>query len=115
MLLGRIVRAVVRTLVVLAPLVASHVTSLRDLCKDAGIAELSVFGSATRPDFTDTSDVDLIVRFQPGHTPSLIELGILQARMTKILGRPVDLVTPNELHPRIRERVLGERTIIYGR
>lgn len=101
-------------MVVLASVVADNLASLRRVCEDTGVAELAVFGSATRPDFGEASDVDLLVQFPPGRGPSLLALAGLQIRLTALLGRPVDLVTPNELHPRMRACVLGERTVIYA-
>jgi predicted nucleotidyltransferase len=101
-------------MVVLAALVADNLVSLRKVCEDTGVAELAVFGSATRPDFGEGSDVDMIVQFKPGHRLGLLGLAALQITLGDLLGRPVDLVTPNELHPRIRDRVLKERTVIYA-
>ena len=38
--------------------------ALAALCRDFGVVELSVFGSALRPDFRPDSDIDLLVVFE---------------------------------------------------
>lgn len=96
-----------------ADVVATRLEPLRKLCRENGIAELSVFGSAVRDDFTETSDVDLMVQFKPGRVIGLLGMSALQLQMSELLGRNVDLVTVNELHPRIRESVLKERSVVY--
>jgi predicted nucleotidyltransferase len=42
------------------------------------IRRLAVFGSALREDFRPDSDVDLLVEFEPEHTPGLIRLGAMK-------------------------------------
>ena len=44
-------------------------------CRRHHIRKLAVFGSALRDDFRPDSDVDLLVEFEPEHTPGLIRLG----------------------------------------
>jgi predicted nucleotidyltransferase len=40
--------------------------------------------------------------------PDLYEFAALRDRLAEILGRPVDLATPQALKPRLRSRVLNE-------
>ena len=65
-----------------------------------------VFGSVLHGDDKDGSDLDLLVDAGPGVT--LFHMGGLQAELEDALGVRVDLVTPEDLSPRIRERVLRE-------
>jgi len=39
------------------------------LCRRHHIQRLSFFGSVLRDDFLPGSDVDMLVEFEPGHTP----------------------------------------------
>jgi predicted nucleotidyltransferase len=59
------------------------------------------------PDFPSDSDVDVLVEFEPGRTPGLRFLAI-EKEMGEILGRKVDLHTPNGLSPYLRDAVLAE-------
>jgi predicted nucleotidyltransferase len=65
-----------------------------------------VFGSVVRGDDQEGSDLDLLVDAGPGTT--LFDLGALQADLEEALGVRVDLLTPEDLPPRMRERVLRE-------
>ncbi len=69
-------------------------------------SEVRVFGSVARGANTETSDVDLLVRTQPGC--SLFDLGGLLEDLQQLLGCRVDLVTEQGLKPQLRDRVLRE-------
>jgi predicted nucleotidyltransferase len=84
------------------------------LCAEHGVAELAAFGSVLRNDFSDRSDVDLLVEFQEGRTPSLFDLVRLQHRLEDLIGRKVDLVPRDGLKPRVRDAVLSSARVIHG-
>jgi prevent-host-death family protein len=71
-----------------------------------GARNVRVFGSVARGDAGPGSDVDLLVDLEPGR--SLFDLGGLQVELQALLGCGVDVVTPEGLRERIRERVLRE-------
>jgi hypothetical protein len=88
--------------------------ALAELCRRHGIRRLAFFGSVLRDDFSPTSDVDVLVEFEPRRTPGYRFIRI-QDELSRLLGhRPVDLVTERSLHPRIRERVLGSALHVHG-
>lgn len=88
-------------------------TAIRDFCLRHHIRWMALFGSALRDDFTSSSDLDVLVEFEPDYVPGLIRLGLMEEELEAMLGRDVDLLTPRFLHPGIRERVLGEARILY--
>ena len=65
-----------------------------------------------REDFRPDSDVDVLVEFEPGHTPGL-DFFAMQAELSGILGYPVDLNTPQWLSPYFREDVQKEQLPVY--
>lgn len=65
-----------------------------------------VFGSVLHGTDQDDSDLDLLVDALPGAT--LFDLGDLQVELEDLLGVPVDLLTPGDLPPKFRARVLAE-------
>ena len=87
--------------------------ALADFCRRHHIRRLSVFGSVLREDFSAESDVDVLVEFEPEHTPGYALIG-MQEELAKLLGREVDLLTPKFLNHRIRERVLAEAEVLYA-
>ncbi|NOT18436.1 MAG: nucleotidyltransferase family protein [Sulfuriferula sp.] len=70
------------------------------------VANLRVFGSVVRGTDHDGSDLDLLVDALPGAT--LFDLGDLQVELESILGIHVDLLTPADLPPKFRAKVLAE-------
>lgn len=87
---------------------------LVSLCQRYGVRRLSLFGSVLRPEFTGESDVDVLVEFQPGHTIGLFRLAAMERELTALVGRKVDLRTPNDLSPYFREAVLGSAVEQYA-
>jgi len=87
---------------------------LANLCKRYHIRKLAFFGSVLRDDFAPTSDVDVLVEFEEGHTPGLGFIDIQDDLSNLLGGREVDLVTPKFLNHRIRDRVLKEAQVAYG-
>jgi len=79
-----------------------------EFCREHRIARLSLFGSILRDDFGPDSDVDLLVEFEPGCTPSLMGMAGLEAELSEIIGRKADLRTPAKLSRHFRDEVLGE-------
>ena len=65
-----------------------------------------VFGSVLHGTDRDGSDLDLLVDALPGAT--LLDLGGLQDDLESLLGVPVDLLTPGDLPPKFRAKVLAE-------
>jgi len=81
----------------------------QSICEIYRITEIGIFGSYTRGDETETSDIDILVDYQTA--PTLIMLVELRDYLSQLFGIKVDIVTKNGLKPRIRERVLAE--VVY--
>jgi len=86
---------------------------LARFCREHGIRRLAFFGSVLREDFTPESDVDVLVEFEPDQIPSLFGLVGFQLDLGKLLGREVDLRTPEDLSRYFREEVLAEAQDVY--
>ena len=86
---------------------------IADFCRRHHIRKLAVFGSALREDFRPDSDLDVLVEFDPGHTPGLAFFGMEQ-ELSELLGRKVDLNTAQFLSPYFRDKVLAEAQVQYA-
>ncbi len=86
--------------------------AIKAFCEKYHIRKLAFFGSVLRDDFRDDSDVDVLVEFEPGHVPGLAFFE-MEAELSRILGRKVDLHTPEFLSRYFRDQVLGEAEIQY--
>lgn len=82
--------------------------AMPELRRKFRVAELSLFGSFARGDNRPDSDVDVLVRFEPGATVTLFTLGGLLNDLEELLGRKVDLGTHGSLRPRLRQTVETE-------
>jgi predicted nucleotidyltransferase len=85
-------------------LIEPETTALRS----RGVIALYVFGSVARGEAESTSDVDVIVEYDPASDFNLIDLAGVHRRLSERLGVDVDVVTRDGIHRRIRERVLNE-------
>lgn len=65
-----------------------------------------VFGSVLHGTDKEGSDLDLLVDALPGAT--LLDLGDLEEELKSLLGVSVDLLTPGDLPPKFRAKVLAE-------
>jgi predicted nucleotidyltransferase len=86
---------------------------IAEFCKRNRIRKLSLFGSALRGELREDSDIDLLVEFEPGHVPGLAFFA-MQNELSEILGRKVDLNTPQFLSRYFREQVLAEAEVQYA-
>ena len=89
------------------------IEAIAEFCKQHNIIRLSLFGSILREDFRPNSDIDILVEFEPGQQVGLIRLGTIEADLSDLLGRQVDLNTAGSLSPYFREQVLAEAEPIY--
>ncbi|HEY1795292.1 MAG TPA: nucleotidyltransferase domain-containing protein [Stellaceae bacterium] len=78
------------------------------LCRRHRIRRLALFGSRLKGTARSDSDIDLLVEFEPGGVPGFLGLAKIEADLSELLGRPVDLRTAAELSPHFRQQV--ERT-----
>lgn len=88
--------------------------SVFHLCKEYGVQELSIFGSASGGKFTPESDLDLLVEFKPHVHIGLMDFAAFQRRLSELVGHPVDLVSKQGLNPIIRDEVLAQAKVIYA-
>lgn len=77
------------------------------ILKNAGVTRSGVFGSYVRGEEKEDSDIDMLVDFPRGK--GLFEFVGLEQELAEVLGKKVDLVTYNSLHPLLRDRILAEQ------
>ena len=79
------------------PRIAISQQWLERFCKEHYIIRLALFGSVLSDHFSAASDVDVLVEFDPGHTPGLFAISDMKEELTKHLGHDVDLRTPENI------------------
>ena len=88
------------------PAISRYRSEIGALCRRYGVARLEVFGSAARGDDREESDLDLLVDWSS--TASLFDVGGLVADLQELLGKRVDVISAQQLHPRFRPGVLAQ-------
>jgi uncharacterized protein len=87
---------------------------LADFCTRHHVQELALFGSALTKDFSAESDIDLLVKFEPGARVGFLTLARMRHELEELLGRKVDLVPKEGLKPVIRDSVLATARVLYA-
>jgi predicted nucleotidyltransferase len=82
-----------------------HQTVLKDL----GVRSLALFGSVARDEATPSSDIDIVVEFEPPIT--FDRYMDVKFYLEDQLGKKVDLVSWKSLKPQLREMV--EQEAVY--
>jgi len=76
------------------------------IAREHGAQNVRLFGSAVSGQETPTSDVDLLVEFEPGR--SLLDVVAISQDLEDLLGRKVDVVNERSLHWYLRDRILTQ-------
>ena len=85
-------------------------------CKEHGIKQLAIFGSALREDLGPESDGDVLVEFEPDRIPGLLSVAAMELELSRLFsGRRVDLRTPEDLSPYFRQDVLDAAEVQYAK
>jgi predicted nucleotidyltransferase len=85
---------------------ASQVDRIREIARRHGVLDVRLFGSRARGEATLGSDVDLLIRLEPGR--GFRDLMDFCDELEEALAAKVDVVTEDGLSPYIRDRVLAE-------
>jgi uncharacterized protein len=87
---------------------------LADFCRAHHLKRLAFFGSVLRRDFRPDSDVDVLIEFQPGREVGFFRLMAMQQELTALVGREVDLRTPEDLSRLFRDTVVAGAEVQYA-
>jgi predicted nucleotidyltransferase len=87
-------------------------SKVSEICRLNHIKRLSLYGSVLRDNFRPDSDIDILAEFEPGRTPGFLKLFEIETHLSSILGRKVDLRTPEDLSLYFRDKVLKEAEIV---
>jgi hypothetical protein len=98
-----------------SPQLAVPADGIADFCRRWEVAELAFFGSVMRDDFRPDSDVDVLVTFAAQAGWNLFDLVTMREELTRILGRPVDLVEEPALrNPYRRSSIQRSKHVLYA-
>jgi predicted nucleotidyltransferase len=87
---------------------------IESFCKAHHIVKLALFGSVLSDQFSNSSDVDILVEFDPKHVPGLFGFVEMKEELSRNIGREVDLRTPEDISKLFRNEILEQSYLIYG-
>ena len=93
-----------------------HKDKLAEFCRRHGIRKLALFGSVLTEHFSDSSDVDVLVEFEPDARVGYFRMAAMERELSELFGgRNVDLRTPSELSRYFREEVVRTAAVQYAK
>lgn len=95
---------------------APKLEKIQEVCRSSHVRTLFAFGSVTREDFNESSDVDLVVDFDEKDPFKYTDLYFnLKDKLEEILKRHVDLLEERAIKNRIFKQELENTKVkIYG-
>lgn len=89
---------------------------LKNLCKTNKVKSLFAFGSVTRGDFSENSDIDLVVDFEESDPFEYTDLYFnLKEKLEILFNRQIDLLEERAIRNRLFRQQLDRTKIkIYG-
>lgn len=88
---------------------------IEEFCKEHHITKLALYGSVVSNHFTDESDIDILVEFDPKHIPGFFRFVDMKDALAENLGREVDLRTPEDISKLFRNDVIQQSYLVYGK
>ena len=92
--------------------------TIKEFCQNWKIQKLDLFGSVLRDDFTDESDIDFLVTFDPEAKVSLFDLEEIENQLATILKREVDIVSRKAIENSSnwirRQNILNNSEVLYA-
>lgn len=86
--------------------IREHREAILAIARRYGASDIRIFGSVARGDATESSDLDLIVRFGP--ECSLFDHGGLLMDLQDLLGVKVDVISENGMRERFRNHIMQD-------
>jgi predicted nucleotidyltransferase len=92
--------------VTMSPIVQNKRDDILRIATQYGASHVRIFGSAARGEAGPQSDVDVLIRLEPGR--SLLDIIAIKQELEALLGRKVDVLTESSISPYLREQILME-------
>ena len=89
-------------------------SAIKSFCIKHLIRRLAFFGSVLREEFHLNSDIDVLVEFEPEAVVGLLRMAAMERELSAILGRKVDLRTPDDLSPYFRDEIISSAQVQYA-
>jgi uncharacterized protein len=91
----------------------SEIAARADALRARGVAAVYLFGPTARNEARIDSDLDVFVDIEPGAKFSLLDLAGVHRFLNEEIGRKVDVMTRETLHPKLRADIKREAVRVF--
>lgn len=97
-------------------IITENINKIREYCKRYKVKELYALGSVVTENFTDDSDIDLLIKFKEISIDEYTDnYFILHKLLDKIFNRKIDLITDKSLsNPFLINSVEKNKQLLYA-
>lgn len=95
--------------------VSEYLPIIRKYFRLQPIEKAWLFGSCSRGEETQSSDIDLLVEYTCGHKISLLDICRFRVDLGELLHRSIDIVERGHLLAFARESAENDKILIYER
>ncbi|MCK8817590.1 nucleotidyltransferase family protein [Natroniella sulfidigena] len=85
---------------------------INQICEAEGIEIMGIFGSVSRGEEKEESDIDIIIKYK-NKDKTLFDLIRLENKLTNLFGRKVDLLTEESISPYIVDEIEKDVKLLY--
>ncbi len=95
--------------------IGKYKNKIEEVCRELSLLRLDLVGSASRPDFSSESDIDVLVTFD-GDDALFQRYFALKEKLEAIFERQVDVIEERAIrNPFFRSSVEKDRIKLYGK
>ena len=95
--------------------VALPTQQIKEFCDKYGVEQFALFGSVLRDDFGPDSDVDVMLKFKPGHGFTFENTPDIQDELRAMFGRRVDVIEMGRIrNPIRRQAIMASHRVVYA-
>jgi uncharacterized protein len=88
---------------------------IASFCDRFGVEQLALFGSVLREDFGPDSDVDVLLKFKPGHGFTFENTPDIDDELRRVFKRPVDVIEMGRIRNPIRRKaIMDSYRVVYA-
>lgn len=87
---------------------------IAEFCREHHLTKLAFFGSVLTDRFGPDSDVDVLFEYDHNYPLTLFGVARLERELSELLGRKVDMRTPEDLSRYFRDEVVRNALVQYA-
>jgi predicted nucleotidyltransferase len=87
---------------------------IAEFCREHHLTKLAFFGSVLTDRFGPDSDIDVLFEYDQAYSLTLFGIVRMERELSELLGRKVDMRTPEDLSRYFRDEVVRNALVQYA-